>query len=253
MDSLEYIDAYLGGEFSPEETGRFERRVQEDPVFAAEVAYYISARAAVKEVRSEERIARFREIYREGKAETSPMGAIGPMGVRSPMGVRRWLPALAAAVVLAAVALVWLLFSRTADPSRVADRWIGENLAQLSVKMSGTDSMQTGIELYNSGRYPEALQQWEDILRRDSLHPSALLDAGIVSLRMGNYDQALTFFQKLASHADPSLSPAIFYQALTLMKRNRYGDADLAKQLLRRIVQQDLSRKGDAQELLRKL
>ena len=77
MDSLEYIDSYFGGGFSPEEAGRFEQRIQEDPAFAAEVAYYISARAALKEARSEEGIARFGEIYRQrpAPAKMRPMGA----------------------------------------------------------------------------------------------------------------------------------------------------------------------------------
>jgi tetratricopeptide (TPR) repeat protein len=243
MDSLEYIDGYFGGGFSPEEAGRFEQRIQDDPTFAAEVAYYISARAALKEARSDERIARFGEIYRQRPAPAK----------LSPMGLRRWMPALVAAVVLAAVAFSWLLFSRPVHPPQVADRWIGENLAHLSVKMSGADSMQTGLDLYNSGKFPEALQQFEGILGRDTLNPAALLDAGIVSLRMANYDQALNFFRKLASHTDPSLNPALFFEALTLMKRNRDGDTDLAKQVLKRIVQQDLDKKKDAQELLGKL
>src|SRR5258707_15711804 len=91
MDSLEYIDAYFGGGFSPEEAGRFDQRIKEDPAFAAEVAYYISARTALHEARSEERIARFGEIYRQQPA---------PAKI-SPMGARRWAPALAAAAVLA--------------------------------------------------------------------------------------------------------------------------------------------------------
>ena len=244
MDSLEYIDAYFGGGFSPEEAGRFEQRIQEDPTFAAEVADYISVRAALKEARSEERLARFGELYRQ-----QPV----PAKIH-PMGARRWMPALAAAVVLAAVALSWLLFFRQANPPQVADRWIGDNLAHLSVKMSGeADSIQTGLALYNSGRFPEALQQFKGILGRDSLNAAALLDAGIVSLRMGNYDQALDFFSNLASHTDPSLNPALFFEALTLMKRNRDGDTDLAKQVLKRIVQQDLDKKEDARELLGKL
>jgi tetratricopeptide (TPR) repeat protein len=243
MDSLEYIDAYFEGGFSPEEAGRFEQRIQKDPAFASDVAYYISTRAALKEARSDERIARFSEIYRQRPA---------PAKI-SPMGARGWARALAAAVVLAVVALSWLFFFRQADPSRVADRWIGENLAHLSVKMSGTDSMQTGLGLYNSGRFPEALQQFGGILGRDTLNPVALLDAGIVSLRMGDYDQALDLFRKLALHTDPNLNPALFFEALTLMKRNRGGDTDLAKQILKRIVQQDLDKKKDAQELLGKL
>jgi len=243
MDSLENIDAYFGGGFSPEEARRFEQRIQEDPGFAEEVAYYISALAAVKEARSEERIARFGEIYRQrpAPAKTSLMSA------------RRWVPALAAAGVLAVVAFSWLLFSRQANPPQVADRWIGENLVHLSAKMGVSDSLQTGLILYNSGNFPKALQQFEDILRTDTFNPTAILDAGIVSLRMGNYDKALDFFRRLASNTDPNLNPALFFEAVTLMKRNHDGDTGLAKQILNRIVQQDLYKKKDAQELLGKL
>jgi tetratricopeptide (TPR) repeat protein len=166
------------------------------------------------------------------------------------MGARRWVTALAAAVVLAAVALSWLLFWRPADPSRLAGRYIRENLAGLPVKMGGADSMQTGISLYNDGRLADALQQFENVLRLDSLRPAALLDAGIVSLRMGNYDQALDYFITLENHTDPHVNPALFYEALALMKRNHAGDADHAKQLLTRIVQEDLNKRRDAQELL---
>ena len=37
MDNLEYIDSYFDGEPSPEETGRFESRINDDPAFANEV------------------------------------------------------------------------------------------------------------------------------------------------------------------------------------------------------------------------
>src|ERR1700704_3967407 len=110
MDSLEYIDAYFGGGFSPEEAGRFEQRIQEDPAFASDVAYYISTRAALKEARSDERMARFGEIYRQRPASARI----------SPMGARGWAPPLAAAVILAVVALSWLFFFRQANPPQVA-------------------------------------------------------------------------------------------------------------------------------------
>jgi tetratricopeptide (TPR) repeat protein len=243
MDSLEYIDAFFQGRFSPEETGVFEQRIKEDPAFAADVAYYIGARGVLRETREEERVARFAVLYRQADAPRKVVR----------MEVRRWLPVVAAAALLAVAALCWLLFRTSASPQQVADRWMGKNLSHLSVNLGGAGSLQRGLDLYNSGRYPEALRLFEDLLRPDTLNPSVLLDAGIVSLRMGNYDQSLDFFRKLASLTDPNLNPALFFEALTLLKRNRDGDADLAKQLLRRIVRQDLDKGKDAKELLREL
>ena len=63
MDSLEYIDSYFKGGFSPEEARQFERSIQDDPVFAEEVAWYLSASVALKEELIEEKKNRFRELY----------------------------------------------------------------------------------------------------------------------------------------------------------------------------------------------
>ena len=247
MDNLDYIDSYFAGEFPPEETSRFEQRIREDAGFAGEVAYFIAARTMLKEASSDERRRRFLELYRQ-QSSAAPVRRIG---------VKRWLsgPAtvLAAAVVLVAAVLYWLLFFKPADPSRVADRYIAANLTHLSVKMGVADSMQLGLDLYNRGQLSDALRQFAGILQADSLNPGALLDAGIVSLRMGNYDKALDYFTTLSSHTDPRINPALFYEALTLLKRDRKGDTDLAKQVLKRIVQQDLDKKNDAQELLGRL
>src|SRR5580658_123392 len=138
MDSLEYIDAYFGGDFSPEETNQFEKRIQEDPAFAGEVAYYLTARVAAKEAGVEERKARFRELYRQGTRREPVIK----------MNSRRWFPVAAAAAILAVVALAWLLFLRPADPSRLAGRYIRQHLTQLPAKMGGGNQLQSGITLY---------------------------------------------------------------------------------------------------------
>jgi tetratricopeptide (TPR) repeat protein len=243
MDSLEYIDSYFAGEIPQEEASRFEKRIQEDPAFATEVAYYLGVRSALKEVNNTDRKARFRELYRQ-QGQPAKVRGFGP---------RKWLSLAAAAMLLTAIALSWLLFFKPADPPRLADRYIQQNLTVLPSKMGETDSLQTGINLYNSGSYGEALRQFEGLLRADSSNPTALLHAGIVALRLENYDKALYFFIRLGNHTDPHVNPALFYEALTLLKRNHAGDPDHAKLLLKRIVEEDLNKKRDAQELLSKM
>jgi tetratricopeptide (TPR) repeat protein len=243
MDSLEYIDSYFGGGPSPEEATRFEKRMQEDPAFVEEVAFYLGTLAASREANVQELRTRFAKLYRQ-QARPAELKKMNP---------RRWIPLAAAAALLAVIALAWLLFLRPADPSKLADRYIRQNLTVLPVKMGGTDRVQSAIILYNTGRSAESLQQFEELLRSDSLHPTALLTAGIVSLRMESYDKALDFFIKLQRHTDPHVNPALFYEALTLMRRNHTGDSDHAKHLLTRIVQEDLNKKRDAQDLLSKM
>src|ERR1700754_3083803 len=243
MDNLDYIDQYFERQPSPEEVAQFEKRVQEDPVFADNVAYYLSTRMALKEMHAAEKEREFRELYSQ---------MTGPAKVRR-MNTRIWLSSLAAASLIAAIVLCWSLFNRSGRGPQLADEYISQNLTSLSVKMGKGDSMQTGLVYYNDRKYPEALVQFENMLRTDSTNVTALLNAGIVSLKMGNYDNALSFFKRLAIHTDPHLSPALFYQALTLMKRNHAGDTALAKQFLRQIVEQNGNKKEDAQQLLREM
>lgn len=241
MDSLEYIDSYFSGGFPPEEVSRFEKRIQEDPVFAEEVAFYLGARGVAREAGVDERKTRFRELYQSRPAPVRRMPS------------QTWFRVAVAAAIVLVIGLVWLLFLRPADPTRLAERYIRDNLTVLPVKMGRADGVQTGLGLYNYGDFPGALRQFNDELRLDSLNPAALLYAGIVSLRMENYDKALDFFVSLSNHTDPHVNPALFYEALTLMRRGRVGDADKAKQLLMRIVREDLDKRLDAQELLGKL
>jgi tetratricopeptide (TPR) repeat protein len=243
MDSLEYIDAYLKGESSPEQARQFEKQLEDDPAFAEEVAFYLSAYMIAKDQRSEERRDEFRAMYRR-----SVPGA----KVRQSM-VRRIWPALAAAVLLAAIALGWFFFMRPPASTRLADQYISQNLGQLSVKMGGPDSLQTALALYNRGKFPEALALFEKRLHADPSNSQASLDAGIVSLRMEYYDKALDHFKQAEARTDPRFSPALFYQALVLMKRSLPGDAAHAKQILQEILQKDLDKKEDAQELLGKM
>ena len=246
MDSLEHIDAYFNGEPTPEEASQFEKRILEDPAFANEVADYLSALAATRETNTQEQKQRFRELYRQQSPKMAEVHKIGPLS-------RRWIPLAAAAAILIVVAFTWLLTTRHANPAKLADQYISQNLTVLPLKMGAPDPMQTGISLYNAGQFAKAAQQFDELLRTDSLNVTALINTGIVSLRLGEYDKALEYFTKVEKHTDLHVNPALFYEALTLMKRGYVADANMAKQLLKQIVREDGNRKQDAQELLSKM
>ena len=246
MDSLEYIDGYFSGEFPPEETRQFEKRIEEDPVFAREVAYYLSVYVVSREEQEAEKKKRFRELY--GQTGSQDAGIVAPIRARTKW--RRLIPAIAAAALLTGIILCWHLFYRPDAAPTLADRYIRQNLKSLSVKMGTADGMQSGLRLYNKGKFKDALQQFEGILLSDSSNPAAMLDAGIAALQIPDYEKALGFFRMVQTRTDPRLSPALFYEAVTLMKRNYPGDATLAKRILEKIVQNDLNKKEDAMEFL---
>jgi tetratricopeptide (TPR) repeat protein len=241
MESLETIDDYFKGLLTEEQKISFEQRIQSDPAFAEEVAFYVSAGALLKEELEAEKKVRFRELYEQSKTGASP----GKTTV-----IRRFGLFAAAAAVLLALGLWWLSAGQ-ANPEKLADRYIKEQLQDLPVKMSSAqDSLQKAIGDYNQGRLPEALDQFEQILRRDPGATTARMFAGIVYLRLAQYDKALSSFQQMETDTALYSNPALFYESLTLMKRKHPDDALKARELLEQVVARSLGKKEDARELL---
>jgi len=240
MESLEYIDNYFKGELDSEETVRFEEKIINDSAFAEEVAHYLSFLQVAKEQADEDKKKRFRELYQQDKN-------VNTRGV-----LRRIWPTVAVAALVAGVIFGWYLFMQPVSAKQLADRYMQEHFQTMIVKMDAkTDSMQSARNLYNEGKLLQALKHFEMLIQADTSNFEAKENAGIVSLRLQHYDKAMNYFKQLESYTDLNVNPAIFYQALTLMKRNHKGDAEAAKQLLQQVVDKDLVGKEDAQEWLK--
>jgi tetratricopeptide (TPR) repeat protein len=257
MDSLEYIDDYFKGLLTADQKKEFEQRILSDPSFAEELAFYLNAQAILKDEVEEEKKARFRELYRQNPpvdagADPGADTAGGPV-VRRLSPVRKLWPYLAAASVLILIVAAWLLSGTGSGPDRLADQYIHGQLQNLPVKMSSVqDSLQKAIALYNADSLPEALVRFGQLLQRDSARAQARVYSGIVCLRLDKYDEALDHFRQLEADTTLYNNPALFYESLTLMKRNHPGDSQKARQLLQLVVDRDLDKKEDAQRLLSK-
>ena len=242
MESLEMIDDYFKGLLTDEQKRQFEQRVLSDPAFAEELSFYVNAGNALKEQLIADKKERFRALYEQKKT-------LDPR--QSP--VRRMTAFAVAAAVLLIVSGLWLLFLRNPGPERLADNYIRLQLNTLPVKMSSVqDSLQLAIGAYNDNDLTGALQQFEAILRLHHSNERATQYAGIVCLRLKEYDKALQYFQTLAADTALYSNPALFYESLTLMKRNIPGDHENARRLLQQVVDSNLARKEDAQRFLDK-
>ena len=240
-NGMEYIEGYFSKEMPAEEIKKFEQRILEDPIFAEEVAFYLSARQVAQDQGSAEKKERFREIYLQHK----------PSGTVRRLGRSTWY--MAAAAIVAALIFGWYLYLRPANPGQLASRYIEQHWQTLGVSMSSReDSIQTGLRLYNEGKWQEALRQFESILQSGAPGFEVKKYAGIVALRLKDYDKALVYFSELSNYKLYA-NPGLFYEAVTLMERNRSDDPQNAKQLLLQVVQNDLEGKETAREWLRKL
>jgi len=243
---LDYIDAYFSGMLNPEESKEFQKRLEDDKMFADEVAFYLAAKQASKEELIKDKKEWFKQIAGQNASFAE---------MRSPARVKRmWTYRVAAAAsVVGLLLLSWYFFlQKPASPDRLADRYITAHLETLSVNMGPTDSIQEGLRLYNEKRYSSALHQFELIIQRDTANDVAKKYAGIIALKLGNYDKALEYFQELARYVLYT-NPGLFYQALTLLKRNQPGDKEQAKQFLQQVIDRHLDGEETARDWLKRL
>jgi tetratricopeptide (TPR) repeat protein len=241
MDNLDYIENYFTKTPNAEEAGDFEKRIGSDPAFAEEVAYYLSVLQVSREESRTKQKANFKEIYLENR-------------MTAHIPVRKLVYSLAAAAVVVGLIFGVYIFVKPIPIQQLAGQYIQDHLQTQGVTMSGKmDSLQNGLRLYNDGKSDEALLAFEQIIQSDTSNFTAKKYAGLAALRMKNYDKAIRWFESLETYSGLYANPAQFYLALTLMDRNQSGDAEKAKQLLQKVVDQDLEGKETAQEWLKKL
>ena len=239
-DKLEYIDDFFKGELDAEQLELFEKRVLEDPDFADELAFYLSSVHTLRLGINKDRKDHFRTLY--GNASKPKLQII-----------RLW-PYMSAAAAIVVILIGVYFFYPNSSPDDIAQSYIDKNLSTLSVMMnSNEDSVQRGLRLYNENKFSEASQTFERILKNNPEEYKVMEYAGIVSLRLENYDNALTHFERLSKATQLYANSGNFYMSLTLMKRNRPGDVQQAKALLTRIVNEHSANEQAARELLKRL
>jgi tetratricopeptide (TPR) repeat protein len=241
MDNLDYIEDFFTSTPGTELTREFEEKIKSDPGFAEEVAFYMAAHEVSKEASGLEKKQRFKENYQKNRV------------VRI-VPVKKIIYYLATAAVVSGLIFGTYTFFSPVSGQQLARQYEKERLQTLPVTMSGrSDSLQTGLRLYNDGKFSEALTQFENIIRSDSSSFTAKKYAGISAFRLKEYDRALSYFEQMGTYKGLYSNPAQILQAVTLMERNLPGDAAKAKQLLQEIVSDDLEGKEYAQEWLKKM
>jgi hypothetical protein len=241
MDNLDDIEKFFSGSPGPAGTEEFEKRIENDPDFADDVAAYLSILHIARSKSREEKKRHFREIYQ--KDHSVPQIPVRKMAYMM----------AAAAVVIGLIFGVYILV-KPVSPQQLANTYISEHFQTLGVTM-GTerDGLQTGLRLYNEQKTSEALVQFEQVIRSDSTNFTAKEYAGLAALRLKDYDKALHWFKALENQNGLYANPGLFYQSLTLMERNQPGDESGAKQMLQLILQHDLEGKETAKQWLKKL
>ncbi len=250
MDNIDYIESYFTNELVPDRAKEFENRIESDPAFAEEVAFYLSALTVSREIARDEKREQFKILYQENS--TISQTPVRNISAKRP--VRKLIYYISAAAIITGIIFGIYTFTNTVTPQQLATQYETEELQKLGVTMGDNpDKNQEGLNLYNEGKYAEALSNFETIIQSDTANSTSKKYAGLTALRLKKYDEALNWFKKLETYNKLYSNPAIFYQALTLLDRNQPGDEAQAKQLLEQIVQNNLDQKEVAEKWLKQL
>ncbi|MCF2445206.1 hypothetical protein L0657_14655 [Dyadobacter sp. CY345] len=234
----ERIDDYFKKQLPELERKKFEEDLKSSPELAESVAFYLVTHDAAKQnAREKELIKRHAEWQKLGPAESKTIN-------------RQLIYYTSAAVILIALGLGWFfLKSGTQDRELLANAYVEKNFSTLSVQMDGdADSLQQAVGAYNMGEFSTAENQVEAILKRDPENAEAQKLAGIVSLKLKNYDKAITYFHQLGEQENLFSNPGKFYEAIAHIQRGLPLDKKLADSLLEEVIDSNLDGKEEAEK-----
>ena len=230
------IEDYFERQLSDEERMRFEEELRTNPALADSVAFYLLVKQNAKEDDREKILATKHAEWQ--KLSQAPSKTI----------TRQLIYYAAAAVVLIAFGLSWFfLNSGIKEKEQLADIYVKENFSTLSVHMDGkADSLQQAVNEYNNGDYQKASTFIRSILKHDPENAEVQKIAGIVSLKLKDYDNAIIYFHQLGDQKNLFSNPGRFYEAVARLQRGLPVDKKIADNLLNEVIDSNLEGKEEA-------
>ncbi len=240
-DINKYIEDYYRNTLDEEQKKRFEENIIVDPVFAEKVAFYLSTIIAAKQLRRDETIQRFKEIYYDQKQKTKVVSLR-----------KRYVYIISAVAAILIFVVGYLIFFQ-ATAQELAQQYADSHLSQISETMGKTnDSLQIGISYYNRQKYDSALYILQGFYAHNPNSYRAVEYSGQTYLLLKDYDNAIKQFDIL-SKMNLEINKGPFYKAITLLERNKNNDKQQAKILLQKIVKENAYGNEEAKALWKKL
>ncbi|MFY7827650.1 MAG: tetratricopeptide repeat protein [Flectobacillus sp.] len=225
---LAYIEDFCENRLSKEENAQANQRIQSDPSFAKDVAFYLQMRHLSEMERKE----RLKSLYYSLKQKQK-----GRM--------IRLVSVAAAAVVIILTGILFI--NQTPTPEEYARLYIKDNLSTLPTTMSDqNDVLSQGVNCYNEGAFEKALALFKQL----TSNTQALEYQGLCHLQLKQYPQALSVFGRIAQNKELLENKGKFYEAITLLQM---GQKEKAKTIFIEITEsnEDIFGKQEAEELLK--
>jgi tetratricopeptide (TPR) repeat protein len=242
-ETLVYIESYFENQLAEEDRQIFEQRIVNDEAFAQDVAFYLTARLAIRQ-----EVQQQKEVNWTVQPASEPAKVIAASKVKN--RIATWRMVAVAASIALLICLGYVFIYQSANSQRLAATYVHDRLNQLRLTMDGSrDSVQQGIAAYNQGDYATAEKLFINVYQHHPDQSDALKFSGITSLKQKDYTEAIERFKRLA--ATPLFAnPGCFYQAVALLLRNNGNDRTESRKLLQEVVDKGLEGKEYAAEWL---
>jgi tetratricopeptide (TPR) repeat protein len=240
--NIDLIEAYAKGALTASDLSDFEKRRSADPAFAREVANYL---LIIKEIRSAEERAFSEKVKGWEKGTERKEGNILPL---------RKMLAIAATVLILAVASGYFIFEFSSGPTNdeLFALYFQPYEDVISERSGGKDTLQQGMDLYNQGKYSEAIPYLEKQMAKNPKDPAVTCYLGISCLADGKIAKAENLMTTLV-HGEPGLFTEIAEWNLALIYLKKNEQPLLRKQLLHIGEQKEHLYSNEAVMLLEKL
>ncbi len=238
MDYEVLIDKYLRGELTEEERQEFDTRMATDKEFADDVAMMQNLGPVAEDVDDEN----FRELMAEFEAEAPT----------STSSTNLWKNLLVAASIFAVLGLaVYYNLTQPISSSDLYDNYYESypNVVNPMVRGEEPTEADKAFSAYESGRYEEALQRFEELYKTEGTS-YYLFYMAISHLELENAEAAIELLNEFSGTEDKLADRAGWYLAMAYLQLD---DKEQAKAALTKVVEEKAYNADKAEELLAEL
>lgn len=215
QEDMELIDQYLSNQLTESASIEFEERLNSDSEWALKVQEQKITRIGIQQ----EAIANKLEEFHQHIRLATKAGA-------RPFKPKKFLAA-AAAILIVAGALVWMLFFNTSSEDRLYSKFYqpDEGLPTL-MGVSDNYAFEAAMVDYKIGKYQKAINEWEQLLTTNAANDTLNYFIGSAYLALDNSEKAIVYFDKTLSVSQTAfLQEVQWYKVLALIKNGKKAEA----------------------------
>jgi tetratricopeptide (TPR) repeat protein len=245
-NQTEIIDKYLSNELNEDEQKWFEHELTSNPDFAHEVLLHKNINKAILENDI---------INLRSQLQTIETQTLNKRSFINEFFHFKWqyIAVAASITVLLSFGLRFMTQSNLTNDelyNMYYQTYDGEGAVR-SANEKTDQELSQAMRFYNDKKYDEALVLFNSILDKDYSNVAVHLYAGIANMECFKYNEAVSSFQLIIDHhRNLYVDQANWYLAICYLKM--YQD-DKARQLLKKIVEEDGSFKKQARDILKKM